>query len=315
MATTSATDFNVICPLCGTVYHTNERHIGNYIQCVTPNCGGRVPIRRRNAAALECSPAAGSAGTSQPSTPKETRPESAGVTRPIPFPWKVISVMAACCVLAVGAFWIYHSQSSTLPPDTDQFAQTAPVAPAPVAQEKAPDPTKFPANFTEEAKAPADDQFPAQYSQKVKAVDPSKFPSNFTEEVLAPSAGASKRAAPSEKTDAKPPQRSRLAREDVGADIAVSVRGQIPLMDRPNADALRILTINERDTLALLSRDATNGWLNVVHVRSGKEGWVKRDDVDITLTKHPSPPPAFSEENVGTDADPEVKCSTKRTAS
>jgi hypothetical protein len=122
----NTTDFDVICE-CGAVYHTSEQHIGNYIQCVRLGCSRRVPIRRRNAAALECSPVTGSAGPFQPSTPQKPRtesivsPGSPNLLRLIPFPWKVISTLVVlACALAVANLWIYHSKHLTLPPPSSE---------------------------------------------------------------------------------------------------------------------------------------------------------------------------------------------------
>jgi hypothetical protein len=225
-----------------------------------------------------------------------------------------VSILALCCALAA-AFWIYHSGRSAPPLDVDRLAQKSPAPSAPVSL-SAPD-VEFEKPPTHTASSDSEPTPPADGVHASSAIPPvpkgytlvgDEPPTAISERISAPSAGARKRATPS---DAKAAQRLYRPREDAGVDIAISVRGQIPLMDRPNADALRILTISERDILALLNREATDGWLNVIHVRSGKEGWVNRDDVHITLTKHPSPPPVFSEENVGTDADPEVNVLNK----
>jgi hypothetical protein len=98
-------------------------------------------------------------------------------------------------------------------------------------------------------------------------------------------------------------RKARMLRKDLGVDVAIPLRRQISLMDGPSADAARILTVNADDTLALLSREPTDGWLNVVHVHTAKAGWVNANDVQVTYTAHPSPPPQFSEKDLGT-ADP-----------
>jgi hypothetical protein len=72
----------------------------------------------------------------------------------------------------------------------------------------------------------------------------------------------------------------------------------------PKGTIIRNVTTN--DVLVLVSRIPTNGYLDVIDVRSGKEGWVDQDDVQIQLTRQPERAAQFTEEYVGSDDPPEV---------
>jgi hypothetical protein len=77
-------------------------------------------------------------------------------------------------------------------------------------------------------------------------------------------------------------------------------------MSRPNEEATQIRAVSDRDTLVLIDRNPQSGWYDVIDVRSGKEGWVRADSVEINLTKHPAPASKFSEHYVGSEAAPKV---------
>lgn len=72
----------------------------------------------------------------------------------------------------------------------------------------------------------------------------------------------------------------------------------------PNGAVVRNVTAN--DVLVLVDRTPSNGWFDVIDVRSGKEGWVNQDDVQISLTKHPERAAQFTEENLGSNDPPDV---------
>lgn len=64
--------------------------------------------------------------------------------------------------------------------------------------------------------------------------------------------------------------------------------------------------ISSNDVLVLVNRVASDGWFDVVDVKSGSEGWVKQREVKISLTQHPGQGPQMIEENVGSDVLPKV---------
>jgi hypothetical protein len=104
----------------------------------------------------------------------------------------------------------------------------------------------------------------------------------------------------------KPLPVRKPANRDLGVDVAIPNSPRIPLMSGPNEDATQIKTVSDRDTLVVIDRNPQSGWYNVIDVRSGKEGWVRADSVEINLTKHPAPVSKFSEQYVGSDVAPKV---------
>jgi hypothetical protein len=109
------------------------------------------------------------------------------------------------------------------------------------------------------------------------------------------------------------PIQSKVHR-DLGVDTAIPTHPTIPIMDAPTSDANRIRTASEGDVLALIDRGPTNGWYDIIDVRSGKEGWVNGDNVQISFTKHPKPAARFAEEYVGSDTAPDVMVLNKTSA-
>jgi hypothetical protein len=77
-------------------------------------------------------------------------------------------------------------------------------------------------------------------------------------------------------------------------------------MDFTDPKGAVIRNIAANDVLVLVSRTPTNGYLDVIDVRSGKEGWVDQDDVRIQLTQHPEQAAKLTEEYLGSDDPPEV---------
>jgi hypothetical protein len=133
MPTSNATDFDIVC-LCSAVYHTSDEHIGSYVKCV---CGRRVPVQRTNAAALKRSPTLDSAGRPPSAASRIPAPvddalsaklksisrliKGKAALQRVPLPWKVLSALVLCCVVAVAFFWAHRpSGSRTIAMDTAQ---------------------------------------------------------------------------------------------------------------------------------------------------------------------------------------------------
>jgi hypothetical protein len=95
-------------------------------------------------------------------------------------------------------------------------------------------------------------------------------------------------------------------RRDVGADQAVPTRNGANLFEEAYSSATVIKKVSNNDTLILINREPRKGWYDVIDVRSGREGWVQKNDVDITLSKEAQRTAKFSEEYLGTDSDPRV---------
>ena len=175
MATTSATDFDVFCPLCGAVDHTNERHMGNDIQCVTPNAADvfrsdEKTVLRSNVARPRVPPGLPSRQLLKRRAPKA--PGEAAYSFPVEGYFRHGGVLRfrGGSLLDIPLAKL-DTAAGYRPVCSDRARRTRACCPG-----KGTRPDKFPANFTEEVKAPADDQFPTQYSQKVKAVDPANSP-------------------------------------------------------------------------------------------------------------------------------------------
>lgn len=101
------------------------------------------------------------------------------------------------------------------------------------------------------------------------------------------------------------PPRHRVPR-DIGVDTAKPLHDRTAIMTAPDASAKLIRFVSAQDTLALVNPTPQDGWLDVIDVRSGKEGWINAEDAQINLTKHPNAAPRFSEEYTGSDQAPEV---------
>jgi hypothetical protein len=95
-------------------------------------------------------------------------------------------------------------------------------------------------------------------------------------------------------------------RRDIGVDLAIPTRSTVSLLDGHESTSSLIRVVSERNVLVLLERVPQNGWYNVIDVQSGKEGWVKENDVKISLTNHPRPQARFTEDYVGSDTAPDV---------
>jgi hypothetical protein len=213
----------------------------------------------------------------------------------IMLPWKLILTLGLCSVLACVAFWEYRSRQAEGKPVPEGYTLDKTNEPRASAEG-----VRSVEGVRWDDKPVAVQTLPE--STTTKPIDRSKPPAGFDKEV------SYKAAVPAPVTTVRSSVR---APKDIGVDVAIPNRAQIRMMDGPSPNATQILTIGARDTLALIERQPTNGWFNVIHVRSGKEGWVNGADVRLAFTTHPLPPPVFSEEYVGRDAAPVLKVINK----
>lgn len=74
-----------------------------------------------------------------------------------------------------------------------------------------------------------------------------------------------------------PPRRSRAtAPRAEGVDTGI-VKAATALFLEPNGTATKIGVLGKGDLLVLVSRDTSDGWLNVIQFSSGRQGWVKAE--------------------------------------
>lgn len=86
----------------------------------------------------------------------------------------------------------------------------------------------------------------------------------------------------------------------VGARLRASPDGEILASIAPGAE------------LALLAREASNGWYEVIDVESGALGWIHESVVRLELASSPAPAAKiFQAQATGVDAPPEVKVENK----
>lgn len=95
-------------------------------------------------------------------------------------------------------------------------------------------------------------------------------------------------------------------KEDPGIDLAVVIASKANLRERADISSEVVQELERGNLLALIDRTPINSWYNVIHVRSGKEGWIKQNLVDVKYTQKPRPAPIFEERRVASDRNPEL---------
>ncbi|MFZ4860295.1 MAG: hypothetical protein ACOYL3_28380 [Desulfuromonadaceae bacterium] len=91
------------------------------------------------------------------------------------------------------------------------------------------------------------------------------------------------------------------------ADIATVTKLNTVLRDGPSEDGEKVLLLKKKAVLALVDRENIDGWLNVIHIQTGKEGWIKAKHVSLALSKQPSRPPVFNEQKIDEYSNPEIE--------
>jgi ribosomal protein S27E len=275
------------CPKCGRIHHVGEEHAGFLMKC--EGCGQVIPITSGDRHDL-WTPAQ-QAKRTEPTrvTPLKTNTGNNNDKRRFMhlsnWAWLLIACGGVCIVLVL--YSVYGDrQQGVVSTASKQVNKTSEAEPWAEAARQTPTP---------EPNSPAKDQDSAA---------PRTFIVPVQEEAMNPQALDQAGLEGSDPTKPRPVQ-PKLHR-DMGVDLAIPIYTHIALMERPDASAERKRTVPASAVLVLLDREPTDDWFDVIDVRSGKEGWVNKEDVQIDLTKHPAPPAKFSEEYTGSDAPPDI---------
>jgi hypothetical protein len=102
------------------------------------------------------------------------------------------------------------------------------------------------------------------------------------------------------RTQPNPPGRN------IGVDIALPRMAGVELRMQPGRNSAVVLSLTPTDLLALVHRASTSGWYDVIHVNSGKEGWVAKEDVRLELSNSRRREPRISETYVGGNEAPTI---------
>jgi hypothetical protein len=94
--------------------------------------------------------------------------------------------------------------------------------------------------------------------------------------------------------------------DQMGADIAIVTAAQAAVRSKPNAAASPIATVPRSGMLALVSRTKNGPFYNVIHVQTGKEGWVNGADVRAFFTKTKKQSSGFQAARTRGNQNPEV---------
>lgn len=69
-----------------------------------------------------------------------------------------------------------------------------------------------------------------------------------------------------------------------GVTTARPLYGGVPIVTEPSGQGRQVVAASASDMLLILDRRAHNQWLHVIHVSSGREGWVRISQVRITVS-------------------------------
>lgn len=105
---------------------------------------------------------------------------------------------------------------------------------------------------------------------------------------------------------AEEPQRQR---PDAGIDTAVVTGENVNLREGPSTSSAVLLRLKRDSLLALLDREKTGSWYNVIHIESGKEGWISDSYARVTYSRDRRDAALFQTEEGELGSDPEVEVS------
>ncbi len=266
------------CPKCGRIHHVGDEHAGFLMVC--SGCGGVIPIVQMSGYVARSNQpiGPGSSGPTQRVSPKKVegwqkfgqglgRGMRVRLSKP---GWAVLAFAVAMTLIVIS-----ETRSSKLQLDQENRPESQNPATSP-AESPQPPGQQVPETNT-----------PVQTNQENPGADE---PASATH--------------PSNPAGPKPIQ--PRSHRDVGVDLALPVYSRVSLMDFSDPNGKVVRNIGANDVLPLVDRTPTNGWFDVIDVRSGKEGWVDQDDVQIQLTQHPKQAAKLTEEYVGSDDPPEV---------
>ena len=283
------------CPRCGTEHHAGEEHLGKALRC--SRCGDPIQILRQGVP-RDSSEAADAAAKGRVAVAGRNVNMDRGRFRAGASHWSRARILAiaACAIVAVlGCLFYLHARRSIQQGANDGGMQVH--------------------TFGSESQTPASAAPAQQPAVGDVASGTGYLPSAAPRQGVGTTADAqSSQLGGGFRTPAKSggpwgdnePRNRIPAPRDVGADLAIPVRSMVAFVEEPDASAATIRKVSERDTLVLIDREPRNGWYDVIDVRSGREGWVNQNDVEIIFTKHPEASAKFSEEYLGSDAAPKV---------
>jgi hypothetical protein len=277
------------CPRCGTIHHAGEEHIGYSLRC--SSCGDTIPIVRQDGRNKPSSSSIGKTdyGTHrvQPMVAKGrhgNHKNNSWILSRRAWPYQLLG---AAMVLG-GLLYLNRSQ---LPEKT------------PTEQPRSGD-GRSQAN--PQQSTDSNGPIASTEAQPRSAHENRPLPDSTSEQNNSDNAATPDSAVSFDPSTVKPPPVRKTGHRDLGVDVAIPNFPRIPLRSGPNEDATQIRTVSDRDILVVIDRKPQSGWYDVIDVRSGKEGWVRADSVEVNLTKHPAPASKFSEQYVGSDAAPKV---------
>jgi hypothetical protein len=94
--------------------------------------------------------------------------------------------------------------------------------------------------------------------------------------------------------------------DDLGADMAIVKVDSANMRGTPSTNGEVVRKLPRRSMLVLITREATEGWYNVVDARSGVDGWVHGTLVHIRLTSRSASTP-FLATQVDTTSPPRIE--------
>ncbi len=97
-----------------------------------------------------------------------------------------------------------------------------------------------------------------------------------------------------------------LKQNDRGVDIGI-VKVATSLFSEPSGNSTKIGTFRKGNLAVLVSRQKSNGWLNVVQFMSGHQGWVKAEKLILRYTNRRLKGKDFIGEASGTSEPPKIK--------
>ena len=91
------------------------------------------------------------------------------------------------------------------------------------------------------------------------------------------------------------------------ADTATVIKLNTILRESSSEESEKVLLLKKAAVLALIDREDSDGWLNVIDIKTGKEGWVKKKHVSLVLSNKPKPELVFNDDKIDEISNPEIE--------
>lgn len=101
--------------------------------------------------------------------------------------------------------------------------------------------------------------------------------------------------------------------QDGNNSTAVVISKQANLRNGPSSSRAVLLKVEKDDALTLVSRERAGPWYNVIHVRSGKVGWINGNAIKLLETQAQSTIPQPPREAAPTSPAPKIERSSTPT--